>query len=274
VAAAESVIDTHLHLLQPSRFHYSWLESASALDRDDEPNGVWETLCQHGITGGVLVEAANDETENAWLLEVARESPLDLCVIGWLNLAHRDTPEKIERLAAQLFFRGVRLNWFEGSHPTPAHKQALEVLSAHSLVLEILTEKWFLPGIAAWLVDYPDNPVVLNHMGTAGLFGAGFHDWQTGIRCFRDLSHVTLKLSGFASSTMGLAPVDEARRYLETALEIVGVERVICGSNLPMFEPTVTLSACYTHLRQTMEHLDAGTKSALLRENARRLYGF
>ncbi|MES2944059.1 MAG: amidohydrolase family protein, partial [Pseudomonadota bacterium] len=98
-----AMIDAHFHCWQPARADYGWLDASinpalAAICRDVSV-ADWQAQCApHGITGGVLVQAAPTEAETRFLLGLADENPVVLGVVGWVDLLASDAADRIQQL--------------------------------------------------------------------------------------------------------------------------------------------------------------------------------
>ena len=103
------VIDSHFHAWQPARGDYGWLTPQLAPLYRDVTVADWLAQARpHGVTGGVLVQAAPTEAETAFLLELAEADPAVLGVVGWVDLLAADAPQRIARLAKHVKLKGLR----------------------------------------------------------------------------------------------------------------------------------------------------------------------
>jgi predicted TIM-barrel fold metal-dependent hydrolase len=135
-------------------------------------------------------------------------------------------------------------------------------------------------GLARELVRAcPGTTFVLDHCGTPSIAendapnGAGFRQWQDGIRALAAEPNLHCKLSGISvyakaeqRTAAGLLP------YCETVLEAFGTERVLWGGDWPVVNLGAGLSEWCRITREMLQSLPAGAQSAILTANARRIY--
>ncbi|MGE5666702.1 MAG: amidohydrolase family protein, partial [Betaproteobacteria bacterium] len=102
-------VDAHQHFWSLSRGDYGWLTPESgSIYRDFGPTDLAPLLKAAGIDCTVLVQAAATEGETRYLLEIAAATPYVAAVVGWVDLATRDAPDRLAALAANTRLRGVR----------------------------------------------------------------------------------------------------------------------------------------------------------------------
>ncbi|MBC7380121.1 MAG: amidohydrolase, partial [Burkholderiaceae bacterium] len=136
-------IDAHFHCWQLDRGDYSWLTPAlGPIYRDERVTDWQQQATPHGVTGGVLVQAAPTEAETHFLLAQANANPVVLGVVGWLDLLAPDAPECTASLARHPRLKGLRPMLQDISDPQwilqPALAAALRAMEDQGLVLDAL----------------------------------------------------------------------------------------------------------------------------------------
>src|ERR1700679_1687107 len=88
------MIDTHQHLWKPSERRYEWLDAAGApLNADFGPEAVEADAVAAGITGTVLVQAADTYEDSFYMISVAKAVPRVRAIVVWAPL---DRPSEAE----------------------------------------------------------------------------------------------------------------------------------------------------------------------------------
>ncbi|MES2201959.1 MAG: amidohydrolase family protein, partial [candidate division FCPU426 bacterium] len=102
-------IDAHQHFWRYSEKEYAWIDSRMAVLRRDflplDLRAVQEPL---GFEGSVAVQARQSLEETRWLLELAREYPFILGVVGWVDLCSASVASQIAEFSADPKFKGLR----------------------------------------------------------------------------------------------------------------------------------------------------------------------
>ncbi|MHB0871792.1 MAG: amidohydrolase family protein [Chloroflexota bacterium] len=102
----------------------------------------------------------------------------------------------------------------------------------------------------------PNVKLILAHMGNT--FDPGRGAWQWAIAVARRYPNVYLETCS-SSPTIG---------FIETAVDAIGPERVLFGTDMPLFDP-------FTQMAKVLDaDLDERAKSLILGGNAARLFGF
>ncbi len=272
-ASTIPIIDTHLHVLQPSRFHYHWLKAGSSLDRDFGIDDILKEMKSLGVMGGILIEATNTPEEIPWLLEVSELSDLYWGVIGWIHLEQADAPKQITHFAQRPRFKGVRLNWLEARIQTSSLNSAMQVIKISNLVVDVLTRWEHLPDILIFMRNYPQVSFVLEHLGGIPLTTDMLITWQTLMKPFSILPNVAVKISGYTLSSAHITEKAILFDYLQSAVELFGSNRLMFGSNYPMFLNTTSYTSTFTQLYEASTRLGDAARTALFYETARHIYG-
>jgi L-fuconolactonase len=277
-AHAES-IDAHQHFWQPARGDYGWLTPALApIHRDFMPADLAPLLARHGIARTIAVQAAPTVAETRFLLGLARAAPFVAGVVGWVDLAARDAPDVIDRLAADPLLVGLRPmvqdiaddDWLAA----PALAPAFEAMVAHRLVLDALVLPRHLTRLACVVARHPALAVVIDHAAKPPVReGArGLDPWRGALAGLAGAPSVACKLSGLVTEAAPDWEVDTLRPYVAHVLDAFAPARVLWGSDWPV----VGLAGGYDRWRAAtlalIAHLAAPDRAAILGGNAARIY--
>ena len=178
MAQTTKIIDSHLHIFKPSQLSYHWLSSDSLLFRDIELTDIEEAMTSEGISGAVLVEATNTREEIAFLLDVAEKYPLNLAVIGWLDINDALFAEHLAMYAENPYFSGIRINCFESFSLTQTQYKAVELLEESGLVVDVLMNPALIDDVIAIATQFAEMNFVLNHFA-----GIPVREIQSDSRC-------------------------------------------------------------------------------------------
>ncbi|HLZ86020.1 MAG TPA: hypothetical protein VKQ52_02215, partial [Puia sp.] len=68
----EELVDTHIHVWNFDQADYPWLKGdTSILNRSYDLSGLEPQRSRAGVTSGVLVQAANNPGDTAWMVRTA-----------------------------------------------------------------------------------------------------------------------------------------------------------------------------------------------------------
>lgn len=120
----------------------------------------------------------------------------------------------------------------------------------------------------------PDLPLVVDHIGKPQIRVGQFDDWVAALARWAQIPQMTIKLSGMVTEAdwHNWRPAD-LRPYVEKAIELFGVDRVMYGSDWPV----CTLAGSYAQVLEAsmacLTGLTPEEKAMVMGENAKRFYG-
>ncbi|MBU3666496.1 MAG: amidohydrolase, partial [Chthoniobacterales bacterium] len=135
-------------------------------------------------------------------------------------------------------------------------------------------------GLAAELARAcPSTTFILDHCGVPDIAGndaprgEGFRQWVSAIRDFAALSNVNGKISGLtAYAAAHQRNAAHLRPYIDTMLEAFGPSRLVWGGDWPVVNLGSGLPAWCDITRELLAGLPEADRSAILLENAARIY--
>ncbi|HEY3790024.1 MAG TPA: amidohydrolase family protein, partial [Urbifossiella sp.] len=108
-----AIIDTHTHFYDPTRPEgVPWPgQDDKLLFRKVLPDEFKKLAKPHGVTGTVVVEASPRVEDNQWLLDLAKDEPFLVGIVGRLLPGDEEFAKHLKRFAKNPLFRGIR--WSE-----------------------------------------------------------------------------------------------------------------------------------------------------------------
>ncbi len=239
------IIDCHTHFYDPTREEgVPWPPKNSSLYRTVLPKHLKKLKKFRPVTGTVIVEASQWVEDNAWLLQLAKDDPFIVGVVGNLTPGEPEFQQHLERFAANRLFRGIRINHKLLQKLLAANRLAdLKLLAKHDLALDVNGGP-DAPAVVAELAKrIPGLRIVQNHIGNVAITSAPPpRDWQMAIEAAASHPNVYCKISalveGAARGAKGDVPtdLDFYRPYIDVVWNAFGDNRVIYGSNWPVSE--------------------------------------
>jgi L-fuconolactonase len=241
---ALDLIDCHTHFYDPTRPQgVPWPGKGTSLYRRVLPADLRALPKFRPVTGTVIVEASSWLEDNQWLLDLAKEDPFVVGVVGRLQAGSSVFGEELKRFARNPLFRGIRISSkVLGTLLEEEQVGGLRLLAELDLALDVNGGPEVLPlvGRAAALVR--ELRVVVNHVGNVEVSAAEPpREWQEGVREAAAQPNVFCKISALvegASRGGRKAPADPGfyAPYIDVVWNAFGEERVIYGSNWPVCE--------------------------------------
>jgi len=270
-------IDSHFHCWQIARGDYGWLTPAlGALCRDVTLADWQAQAAPHGVTGGVLVQAAPTEAETEFLLAQAQANPAVLGVVGWVDLLARDAPQRIARLAQHAKLKGLRPMLQDLDDPDwilqPALADGLLAMVQHGLVFDALIRPVHLPRIVALAQQHRTLRIVIDHGAKPDIAHAQWQPWADELSRAAMRTNAMCKLSGLLTEAGPSPAPDAARRWAQHVLSCFGTRRVLWGSDWPVLELAGDYAGWIGEVQALLAALPATEREAVLADNARRMY--
>jgi L-fuconolactonase len=276
------IIDSHIHLLDQTRFGYAWADGAPKLKRDWTVNDLGHAAKPYEIEGLVFVEVDVDMPqyldEAEWVDGLAA---LDRRVMGAVVCLPLEKGAVIEREIATVAklrtVRGVRRLIQNQPDPEfvlqPGFLEAIRLLPKYNLAFDICILHPQMPNTLAMMRQCPDVSFVLDHIGKPGIKAGLLDPWRAHLREMAALPNVVCKLSGATTEAdLETWTRDQLRPYIDHVIECFGPDRILYGGDWPVSE----LAGSYLQWLATLDLATAGfspaDKRKLFRDNAVKAY--
>ena len=239
------LLDSHLHLWDPSRLDYAWLDGPLA------QRYAAEELAQASVVGvapaaAIFVQAECAESqfldEARWVSETAARTGVVGIVAGARLDRDEQTTAHLDALAGLAGVVGVRHNLQDEPDGTARHdafRAGAAALAALGLRFDACVRARQLPDVSDLAAAVPALPIVLDHLGkpsigtaTAPLRPAD--GWLRDLRALAAHPRVAVKLSGLPAEAGGLWSPAQVIPFLDAATEAFGSERLLWGSDWPV----------------------------------------
>lgn len=229
------LIDSHVHIWDPTALEYSWLEGE--LDRPHLPAEYQAGA--PATTGVIFVEAgpSNKPDEVAWaeslgwpqLLGVVAHAPLEQGDGVVSQLAALRAAGRVVGIRRML--QDEPLSFFEH----PGLIEGLRALARTGLPFDACIRHHQLAALIRLLEQVPELPVVLDHLAKPPVATGDDGTWERELRALAALPQVTVKLSGMPPELDDDQDlVSAVRPWLDVALDAFGADRAMVGSDWPM----------------------------------------
>jgi L-fuconolactonase len=265
MAMLQRTVDTHVHVWNFERAEYLWLKGdTSILNRSYHVEELEEEREKAGVTGGVLVQAANNFEDTDWMLEVAEKNKWIKGVVGWLPLMHPQQTAKVldENYYNQKYFKGVR----HLIHDEPDSKwllqrevlESLQILSDYHLpydVVGILPEH--IETALTVAEKLPSLKMVFDHLNQPPIaLQEKFGKWGELMKEASKHPNFYAKISGLGTTSKNAEwSKDDIQPYIEFVLEHFGIDRCFCGGDWPVSLLAGTYSRTWNAYREVIDSL-------------------
>jgi L-fuconolactonase len=239
------IADTHVHVWDPGRAEYPWLQGdTSILNRAWYIEQLEKERQEAGITTGVLVQASGNIEDTHVMLETAYKTGWISGVVCWLPLMDTAETQRIleERYLKEKYFKGVRHQVHDEKDPEwllqPAVIESLKILAAHDIPYDVVA---VLPAHIETALkvaeQVPGLRMVFDHLSQPPIATKErFGRWGELMKEASVHKNFYAKISGLgtASGNFQNRKVADVKPYAAFALEHFGINRCFCGGDWPV----------------------------------------
>jgi predicted TIM-barrel fold metal-dependent hydrolase len=240
-AGPKQIIDTHTHFYDPTRPQgVPWPgKNEPILYQPTLPARYLKVVKPFHITGTVVVEASPWLEDNQWVLDLAKDNPVIVGVVGHLNPGTPEFKDHVARFSRNPLFRGIRT----GADLILKHlDRPLMIDDLNRMVdadweLDIGGDARLFPDLVRLADAVPKLRQVINHLpydlpGEEPARGNA----QAALRELASRPQVYAKVSGVLRKVGGRVPddVNFYRPMLDELWRLFGPDRVVYGSNWPV----------------------------------------
>lgn len=276
------VVDAHHHFWTPGRHDYYWMagEDLEPIRTPFTPDDLAPLMREAGVDYSVLVQTVPSVAETREFMQIAAESAFVAGVVGWADLTDAGVAETLAELLARPDGRtlvGIRHQVHDEDDPEwllrPDVRHGLGAVRDAGLAYDILVRPRELPAALDVARAFPEMRLVIDHLAKPPIASGDIDAWAALMSPFRDLPHVYCKLSGMITEADWTRwTVDDLRPYVETTLDIFGVDRVMYGSDWPVCLLAGSYGAVKGALEETLPPLTGDERDKVFGGNAMTFY--
>lgn len=246
--ASNELIDAHQHLWVISERPYSWIvPECGPLFDDFTPERLAPEIGPAGVTGTVLVQAADTYEDTFYMLDVAAYYPIVRGIVGWIPF---DRPNEaraaLKVFTKNKFFKGVRNLTHDYSNAKyesdPAWILRPEVLETLAMVEKaglsldyVAVNGDHIKNVPILAKKFPRMPIVIDHFAKPDIKDKVMEPWASLMTECALQPNVYAKLSGLnTASDMENWTAADWQPYVDFIVEKYGAERVMMGGDWPV----------------------------------------
>lgn len=277
------IVDSHVHLWDPTHFRMSWLDGNAVLDQTYDLAEYRQHTAGIDVASMVYlqveVEPAYALLEARWAAERARQDPRLGAIVAWAPL---EFGEQARAFLAALVaidprIKGVRR--VVQSEPDlafsarPRFVRAVQFLPEFGLSCDICVYNQQLPSVIELVRRCPQTSFILDHLGKPNIREHVLEPWRSQLKELAALPNICCKVSGMVTEAdhARWTPAD-LTPYVEHVLEVFGEDRVVFGGDWPVATQASTYKRWVETLDQLTQGLSDRARRKLWAENARRFY--
>jgi L-fuconolactonase len=233
-------IDAHHHfwLYDPAR--HEWItDEMSAIRKDFFPKDFEPILKQNGISGSVLVQVDQTETENDFQLKLAEENNFIKGVVGWVDLQADNIEERLEFYKQYKKMKGFR-HILQGEADRalmlkPAFMNGIRKLKKFGYTYDILIYTDQLKYTKEFVAAFPDQLFVIDHLAKPNIKEQKIDEWKKNMGAVAEYENVYCKISGMVTEADWKNwNKEDFTPYLDVVMEAFGIDRIMYGSDYPV----------------------------------------
>ncbi len=248
------------------------------LKRDFTVQDLCREMDAAGVDAGIAVQARQDPEETTWLLELSREEPRILGVVGWTDLCASSVDHELNRLASHPGLVGLRHVLQDEPDDAfmlgGAFNRGIARLRDYGLVYDILIYAHHLDTAEAFVDRHPQQVFVIDHIAKPSIRDGEIDRWKAGITELARRKHCYCKLSGVATEANWSSwTAARLRPYLDAVLEAFGPERLMFGSDWPVCLLATEYGRWYELMRSYTSDLTSSERARIFGGTAAEAYG-
>jgi len=276
-ADAIPIIDTHVHLFDPSRpqgVPYSGPRGQPP--QMALPAYYRQQIPGTGITGAVVVEASPWIEDNLWILERANSDSLFVGVVGSLDPSKPDFGEYLNRFSKDPLWKGIRYArvWQMDNGKQvlkPGMAEGLKLLSQAGQTLDMANPSFDLLRGALLAMDAaPDLHVVMDHMPSLDPETQPLYD--SLIAELGSRPNFAIKLSQVIHKNDKGDIVTAPPARLDQLMTAFGEDRVMFGGDWPNSVGTATIPKAVSLMRDYFVNRPRIQAEKYFWRNSQRIY--
>jgi len=257
-------IDTHIHLFDTARpGGVPWPEKTDTeIYKPALPDRFEALSTGLGVVGAIAIEASPLPTDNQWLLNLVRNHPVIVGVVGNLVPSDDAFMDQLERLHGDPLFLGIRYGnlWkrdLDVDLDSPGFVEGLKALAKAGLILDTANpDPQLISAVVQVAERVPDLRIVIDHLPHAPIpsdgderdrYWANLKLLASSPRVFIKLSEIPVKLNGKL-----VTDPQQYRASLDAIWDVFGEDRIMFGSDWPNSDHVATYAQTYSIVRGYM----------------------
>jgi len=271
------IVDAHQHFWDPARGDYGWLTPDNPIHRLFSADDLQPLMAQAGVDATIIVQAAPTLAESDYMLDIARNTPWILGVVGWIDLEAADAVKEVQRRAGDPLFLSVRPmlqdladpNWILQAKLAPV----LNAVATEGLVFDALILPDQIAVITELAKRHQQLSIVLDNAAKPQFGDAdAMAKWVSEIEKLAVLPNVTCKVSGLLTELKAGGSRDDIVRAVGVLFDLFGRERLLWGSDWPVLTLAGNYQDWFELVRETVMAKDSGAVDAIMGGNTLRIY--
>ncbi len=245
--ASNELIDTHQHLWVMSERAYDWIEPAyGPLFDDFRPERLAPEIPASGVTGSVLVQAADTYEDTFYMLDVAHRSDFVRGIVAYVPLDRAHEASAALHLYVQdPLIKGIRNlthNYADKKYESddkwilrPAVQETLSLVEKSGLSFDyVAVNAAHIENVPVLAKNFPNLKIVIDHLAKPDIRGKVWEPWATLMEAAAKYPNVYAKISGLNTASAPDWTVADWQPYVDFIVATYGAERTMLGGDWPV----------------------------------------
>lgn len=278
-----AILDSHVHLWNPTRLRMPWLDGIDSLNRPIGLADYYEAIGDLPVEGLVYLEV--DVARPYALIEaqeiaaLAEYNPIIEALVPWapLEFGERATVylQNLVRISPKI--KGIRRITQDEPDPEfclqPAFIEGARLLSEFGLSCDLCCRSIQLGPTVELVRQVPETSFILDHIAKPSIASREWQPWADQIKEMASLPNVVCKVSGVVTEADHATwTIETIKPYVLHVFEQFGEDRIVFGSDWPV----ATMATDYRRWVETLHELTHDfsdeAKRKFWRDNGRQFY--
>lgn len=256
------IVDTHVHVWDPEKAKYPWLEGdKSILNRTWKLEEIENERISAGIDTGVLVQASGNIEDTDVMFAAAGQHRWIKGIVAWLPLMDPKLTEQLlnERFLNEPLFKGIRHQIHDEKNTEwllqPLVIESLNILVRNNIPYDVVAvTPQHLETVIKLMDMVPGLRMVIDHLAQPPISSKEkYGRWGELMKELSGNRNIYAKISGLgtASGNFRNRTKEDIKPYIAFALDHFQPSRCFCGGDWPVS----MLSASYSNTWQVYKDI-------------------
>ena len=275
------IVDTHIHLWDPSVLRYPWLDEVPFLNKPYLLEDYRNACGAVDVGTMIFVQCDPDPDENLkeaeWVASLAKEDPRIRGIVAGAPLEKGNGARPLlEQLSEIPLVKGIRrLIQSEGIEfcIQPDFIIGVQSLEEFGLSFDICIYHRHLANTIQFVKQCPNIQFILDHIGKPNIKDQLFEPWKREIKELSEFPNVSCKVSGLVTEAdLENWTRENLKPYIDHVIECFGFDRVIYGSDWPVAAQATEYPRWVETLEWAVNGCSGEELRKLFRDNALQFY--
>lgn len=276
------IVDAHVHLWDPARLRYPWLDNIPQLNRphllDDYRRACGPLRVERMVFLQCECDFAQYRQEADWVASLVQKEPRLVGMVPWTPLEDGDAArDALAALASNPMVKGIRrIIQFEPDLEfclRPGFVRGVRMLAEFGLSFDVCISSEHMANTIKLIRQCPDVQFIIDHIAKPHIRESEREPWRTHLKTLAGFDNVWCKMSGVVTEADHKHWTrEQLKPYIDHVIDCFGFDRLVYAGDWPV----VTQASEYTRWVETLEWAVAGCSRTelgkLFHDNAVKFY--